>query len=109
MALNPDDTVCYCFKVSLQKIQTFCHTQKPHYASEISDCLSAGTGCGWCVPMLKNIHSQCCPPYTPPWRQGDATPIAEQTAEDPTNIDAETWGAGRQKYLEEKKAKKLTE
>lgn len=24
----------------------------------MSDCLSAGTGCGWCIPILKMIHAR---------------------------------------------------
>ena len=43
--LKPDDTVCFCFHVSLRKIETFCAVEKPQAASQISDCLSAGTGC----------------------------------------------------------------
>jgi hypothetical protein len=27
-------------------------------ASLISECLGAGTGCGWCVPFLKHLHAQ---------------------------------------------------
>jgi bacterioferritin-associated ferredoxin len=102
MALKPDDTVCFCFKVSLQKIETFCKVEKPKYASEISDCLSAGTGCGWCVPMLKKLHGQFCEPYTPPWRAAEsgAAPIREQNA---AEVDGTTWASGRQQYLAEKK------
>ena len=102
MALKPDDTVCFCFKVSLQKIETFCKVQKPKYASEISDCLSAGTGCGWCVPMLKKLHGQFCEPYTPPWRVGhEQTPVVRERP--PTEVNQETWASGRQEYLAEKK------
>ena len=27
-------------------------------ASLISECLSAGTGCRWCVPFLEHLHAQ---------------------------------------------------
>ncbi len=27
-------------------------------ASLISECLSAGTGCRWCVPFIKKLHEQ---------------------------------------------------
>jgi bacterioferritin-associated ferredoxin len=102
MALKPDDTVCFCFKVSLQKIETFCKVQRPKYASEISDCLSAGTGCGWCVPMLKKLHGQFCEPYTPPWRVGHeaASPVRERPA---AEVDGESWASGRQQYLTDMK------
>lgn len=57
--MHPDDNVCLCFHVSKRKIVNFCKREKPVYASQISDCLSAGTGCQWCVPFLKHLHRQC--------------------------------------------------
>jgi NAD(P)H-nitrite reductase large subunit len=56
--MNPDDQVCLCFHVSLRKIVNFCKRERPARASQISDCLSAGTGCGWCIPFLKRLHDQ---------------------------------------------------
>jgi NAD(P)H-nitrite reductase large subunit len=96
MPLKPDDTICFCFHVSLRKIETFCSVEKPKAASEISECLSAGTGCGWCVPMLKKIHSRLCGEYAPWWRK--QTEAAEPERADET-LDAEAYKAGRKKYL----------
>ncbi|MDP1662939.1 MAG: (2Fe-2S)-binding protein [Phycisphaerales bacterium] len=56
--MNPDDEVCLCFRVSLRKVRTFCKQQDPPVASLISECLGAGTGCGWCVPFLKHLYAQ---------------------------------------------------
>lgn len=56
--MNPDDHVCLCFRVSLRKIRTFLAVNNPPVASLISECLSAGTGCMWCVPFLKHLHAQ---------------------------------------------------
>lgn len=56
--MDPDDEVCLCFRVSLRKIRTFLAVENPPVASLISECLSAGTGCGWCVPFLKHLHAQ---------------------------------------------------
>lgn len=56
--MNPDDDVCLCFHVPLRKIQSFLARENPPVASLISECLSAGTGCQWCVPFLKHLH-QC--------------------------------------------------
>lgn len=56
--VNPDDEVCLCFHVSLRKIRTFLARENPPVASLISECLSAGTGCMWCVPFLKHLHGQ---------------------------------------------------
>lgn len=56
--MDPDDHVCLCFRVSLRKIQTFLKVENPPVASLISECLSAGTGCRWCVPFLTHLHTQ---------------------------------------------------
>lgn len=56
--MDPDDHVCLCFRVSQRKIVNYCKREKPPVASLISECLGAGTGCGWCVPFLKKLHRQ---------------------------------------------------
>jgi len=56
--MQDDDHVCLCFHVSKRKIVNYCKREKPAVASLISECLSAGTGCGWCVPFLKQLHEQ---------------------------------------------------
>lgn len=56
--MDPDDNVCLCFHVSLRKIRAYLRRENPPVASLISECLSAGTGCGWCVPFLRHLHDQ---------------------------------------------------
>jgi len=56
--MQPNDHVCLCFGVSLGKIQNYLAREDPKVASLISECLGAGTGCGWCVPYLKDLHAQ---------------------------------------------------
>lgn len=56
--MNDDDHVCLCFHVSKRKIVNYCRRERPAVASLISDCLSAGTGCGWCVPFIRKLHEQ---------------------------------------------------
>ncbi|MBI1337967.1 MAG: (2Fe-2S)-binding protein [Phycisphaera sp.] len=56
--MHDDDHVCLCFHVSKRKIVNFCKREKPPAASLISQCLSAGTGCGWCIPFIKKLHEQ---------------------------------------------------
>ena len=75
--MDPDDQVCLCFRVSLRKIRTFLAVENPPVASLISECLSAGTGCQWCVPFLKHLHAQHVRGETPdlnisPERYADA-------------------------------------
>src|ERR1043165_5030851 len=103
MALKPDDTVCFCFHVSLRKIETFCNVEKPQHASQISDCLSAGTGCGWCVPMLKHIHKKLCAQNIPWWRQTEDAPSEKNRADEA--VDPEHYKAARKQYIQEGKGK----
>lgn len=56
--MNDDDHVCLCFQVSQRKICHYLRRERPKVASQLSDCLGAGTGCGWCVPFLKQLHRQ---------------------------------------------------
>lgn len=56
MAMDADSTVCYCLRVSRRKVIEFLKRERPQEASRISECLGAGTGCGWCVPFLKELH-----------------------------------------------------
>lgn len=51
-----EDELCICFHVSRAKVVRYVKREKPRFASMISECLSAGTGCGWCVPYLTKIH-----------------------------------------------------
>ncbi len=98
MPLHPDDTVCFCFHVPLRKIETFCAVEQPQHTSQISDCLSAGTGCGWCVPMLTSIHHRLCANQQPWWRQPDAATDANVRADE--SVDAEAYQAGRKNYIQ---------
>jgi bacterioferritin-associated ferredoxin len=53
--MGPDDTICHCYHVSYRKLWSFARRQRLHRPSQLSDCLGAGTGCGWCIPILKRI------------------------------------------------------
>jgi NAD(P)H-nitrite reductase large subunit len=62
MAASPDETldqkVCLCFHVTRRKLLNFLRIEKPRVASMLSQCGGAGTGCGWCIPFLKQLHQQ---------------------------------------------------
>ncbi|MDH3592185.1 MAG: (2Fe-2S)-binding protein [Planctomycetota bacterium] len=62
--MGPDDHVCYCFRVSLRKLVNYARRERPAVASQMSRCLDAGTGCGWCIPFLTRI-----------WRDPDAVDL----------------------------------
>jgi len=53
-----DAKVCLCFHVSKRKLLNYARLYRPKVASQLSDCGGAGTGCGWCIPFLKQIHEQ---------------------------------------------------
>ena len=81
-----DDEVCHCSHVSLRKLVNYARRVRPQVASQMVDCLGAGTGCGWCIPILKKI------------------------AEDPDNftsdgLDAEECASDRKVYLNTEKPK----
>jgi bacterioferritin-associated ferredoxin len=110
MPLQDDDEICFCFHVKLRKIRSFCRIEKPKVASQISDCLSAGTGCGWCRPMLRKIHQQECKVDEPWWRKikdDDAGGDYHSTQRDADTaaLDHNDYAAGRQTYLKETGAK----
>ncbi len=54
--MNLDDEICCCYHVSLRKLLNYTRREQPKHASQLSNCLGAGTGCGWCIPVLKRIH-----------------------------------------------------
>src|SRR5262245_23800271 len=56
--MDPDQKVCYCFHVTRRKLVNFVRVRRPRVASPRSECGGAGTGCGWCIPFLKQIHAQ---------------------------------------------------
>ena len=60
--MNLDDKVCYCFHVSRRKLVNWARHNAPKVPSQLSMCGGAGTGCGWCIPFLKQIFQQAAPP-----------------------------------------------
>ena len=66
-----DDEICYCNHVSLRKLINFSRRVKPKHPSQMTQCLSAGTGCGWCIPFLIKIAED-----------PDAYPVNDMTPEE---------------------------
>ena len=62
MQLNEE--ICLCFHVTRRKLQSFIRVEQPQRASQLSECFSAGTGCGWCRPFLRQLFADtagACP------------------------------------------------
>lgn len=53
--MNLDDPVCLCFRVSRRKLLNWVRRNEPRVPSQLSECGGAGTGCGWCVPVLQQL------------------------------------------------------
>jgi bacterioferritin-associated ferredoxin len=56
--MDLDAKVCYCFHVTQRKLLNFIRVERPRVASQLSQCGGAGTGCGWCVPFLKQLFAR---------------------------------------------------
>ena len=56
--MDQDAKVCYCFHITQRKLCNFLRIEKPRVASQLSECGGAGTGCGWCIPFLKELFEQ---------------------------------------------------
>ena len=70
--MNLDAEVCYCFHVSRRKLVNFIRRERPRMPSQLSECGGAGTGCGWCIPFLKQLHQQAV-------EGGDTTELERMT------------------------------
>lgn len=69
--MQPDDKICYCYHVTLRKLYHYARRNHPRRPSQMSDCLNAGTGCGWCIPILKRIHER----VADGWKLVDGQPV----------------------------------
>jgi len=84
--MKPTDHVCLCYRVELGKVCKYLKREDPQVASLISECLDAGTGCGWCVPYLKELHRK--------HKAGDELTIDGAPAE---------YASGRQAFKQDKR------
>ncbi len=69
-----DAQVCYCFHVTRRKLLNFVRRERPRVPSQLSQCGGAGTGCGWCIPFLRQLHRQAV--------EGGVTELEELTADE---------------------------
>ena len=53
--MKADDEVCVCFHVTFRKLINFMRQRQVRRPSELSECFGAGTGCGWCRPVLRRL------------------------------------------------------
>lgn len=87
--MNLDDEICYCYHVSMRKLINFSKRTKPPRPSQMTQCLNAGTGCGWCIPFLVKIAEM------------------PETFADIAPTSAEDYAAKRKEYITEKKPRNM--
>jgi NAD(P)H-nitrite reductase large subunit len=85
--MQADDHVCLCHRVSLRKLVNFMQREQPKVASQLSDCLNAGTGCQWCVPFLEGLFDQ--------WQEGGTPDLA---------VSPEEYARRREEYRADRRA-----
>ncbi|MCR9294307.1 MAG: (2Fe-2S)-binding protein [bacterium] len=56
--MDVDDELCLCFHVSWRKVINFIRVHKVRVPSQVAECQSAGTGCGWCRPAIRRLVEQ---------------------------------------------------
>lgn len=72
--MDLDRQLCYCFHVTGRKLVNYIRLDRPKVASQLSQCGGAGTGCGWCIPFLKQLFRQAV--------DGGETDLEQLTAEE---------------------------
>ncbi|GIW82066.1 MAG: hypothetical protein KatS3mg105_3873 [Gemmatales bacterium] len=85
--MDLDDKICYCFHVTRRKLENFVRIEKPKVASQLSQCGGAGTGCGWCIPFLKQIFQ----------RNAERSTLENITADDYARLRGEYIRSGKGK------------
>ena len=117
--MDLDSPICLCFNVSRRKIIRFIKVEKPRRASQLSECFGAGTGCGWCRPILERLNQQHSvlhqspAPTLAPTVEGE--PAAGQPSSQAGNaagqidqeldlLDSGQYQAARQAYRDQKRA-----
>jgi NAD(P)H-nitrite reductase large subunit len=88
--VGPDDKICYCYNVPFRKLWNYACRRRLQRASQLSECLGAGTGCGWCIPILKRIFTQA---------QEQGCGEREPREFDPTGLTADEYARQRQDYI----------
>jgi NAD(P)H-nitrite reductase large subunit len=85
--MNPDQKVCYCFHITRRKLVNFVRLYQPRVPSQLSECGGAGTGCGWCIPFIKQIFYQA--------RKGGDIELDQLTPEEYERLRASYIRAGK--------------
>jgi bacterioferritin-associated ferredoxin len=91
--MQVDDELCLCFHVSWRKVINYIRVHRVKVPSQLSECQSAGTGCGWCRAAMRRLVKRM--ETTPP--QSDDL----QQWLDEEYSSARQYAASRQQYIDE--------
>lgn len=95
--MSPDDELCLCFHVSWRKVINYARINRVRLPSQLAECQSAGTGCGWCRASMERIIARM------KVNAPDATDIERWLVEDfPASAD---YKQQRSEYIREGKGK----
>lgn len=83
VSMDLDATICYCFHVTRRKLLNYLRQNRLKVASQLSECGGAGTGCGWCIPFLKQLFREA--------QSGEATDL--------DTLDPEEYARQRAEYI----------
>ena len=53
--MDVDDELCMCFHVSWRKVINYIRVHRVRVPSQLAECQSAGTGCGWCRKAMRRL------------------------------------------------------
>ena len=53
--MDVDKHLCLCFHVSWRKVINYIRVHRVRVPSQLAECQSAGTGCGWCRKAMKRL------------------------------------------------------
>jgi bacterioferritin-associated ferredoxin len=73
--------------ITRRKLVNFTRINRPRVPSQLSECGGAGTGCGWCIPFLRQIHQQAL--------QGGASELEQLSADEYARRRAEYIRSGK--------------
>jgi bacterioferritin-associated ferredoxin len=95
--MHVDDELCLCFHVSWRKVINYIRIHRVKVPSQLAECQSAGTGCGWCRAAMKRLVD----------RVGETPPDVDelqQWLEDIYPASSE-YSAGRRQHIAEGKGR----
>ena len=92
-SVGPDDQICYCYHVRYRKLWSYACRERLVRASQLSECLGAGTGCGWYIPILKQIFERAQEAARDPHAGADGV------TGDVTGMTAEQYAERREQYI----------